>query len=92
MPHGIGTPVRNILDSSFRRDWFIGDRVQVQRRGRRGHNDVVLTYVNIHTIGRFWIPFNANPLVRPEDTYLFHVQSRVLLQKNATESGFNIMP
>ena len=92
LPHEIGTPIRNILDSGFRRDWFIGDRVQVQRRGRRGHNDVVLTYVTIHTMGRFWIPFNANPLVRPEDTYLFHVQSRVLLQKNATESGFNIMP
>ena len=90
LSYAIGTPVRNILDRGFRRNWFLGDRVHVQRRGRRGHNDVVLTYVNIDTIGSFWVPFNVNPLVRSEDKYIFLVQSHTRLQKNETESGFAI--
>ena len=91
LPYVIGTPVRNILDRGFRGNWAPGDQIRVHRGGRRGHNDVVLTYTSTATHGGLWIPPNVNPMLQLQDKYFFFVQSYTLLQINVTESGFTTM-
>jgi len=91
-PHAAGTPVRSILDRGFRGSWLPGDQVRVQRGGRRGTDDVVLTYTNRTTRTRTdyhrWTPANVHPLLWLQDTYRFYVQPATLLQIDASESGF----
>ena len=91
-PHASGTPVRSILDRGFRGSWLPGDQVRVQRRGRRRTDDVVLTYTNSTTSTGtdyyHWTPANVHPLLWLQDTYRFYVQPAILLQINASESGF----
>jgi len=92
-PHAIGTPLRNILDRGFRGNWSVGDQVRLHRSGSRGHNDMVLTYIiKRHSGSGNWFPPNINPLLRPDDKYVFRVRSTILMQINTTESGFATMP
>ena len=89
LPHAVGTALRSILDHGFRGNWTVGNSVRLHRSGRRGYNDLVLTY-NVRGLSNIgvWFPPNANPLVRTNDKYMFKVASAILMQKNATESGF----
>ena len=89
-PHALGTPVRSILARGFRGSWLPGDQVHVQQGGRRGTNDVILTYSTgtAHTDYHHWTPPNMQPLLRLHDTFRFYIPSSTLLQINASESGF----
>lgn len=89
-PHTVNTPVRRILAVIFRENWVVGNQVHIHRRGRRGINDVVLTYDKSLIRGGYWSPSNVNPLLRIDDKYRFFVQQETLLQKNASESGLSL--
>jgi len=89
-PHTVNTPVRRILAVIFRENWVVGNQVHIHRRGRRGINDVVLTYDESLIRGGYWSPSNVNPLLRIDDKYRFFVQHETLLQKNASESGLSL--